>query len=371
VRKLAKYSDAIFVSMMVLALVIGAVFLWSRWQVAQSYWDTNFDVYSVPPDEIVSGGTARDTRIVPIDSPTFVSVDTAKSLFRDYDPVLVLDYDGVERAYPLNILTIHEVVNDYAGDVAIAVTFCPMCDSAVIYRREVDGQVLRMGVSGNFYGNNFLMYDDLTESWWFQFTGEAVVGDMTGERLDVIPSQIVGFNSYARHYPDGDVLSGDAEHPDINYAMSPYDAYQNSSSPILSNINYDPRLDAMERVLSTTINGIPIAYPFELLSAAGVINHEIEGRAVVVFWQPRAETAINTENVGQAAVYGRELNDEILTFRYENGHIYDNQTDSEWNIFGEAISGDYEGETLYDYHCYTHFWFAWSSANPDTIIYGD
>lgn len=370
-RRLAKYSDVIFISMMCLALILGAAFLLSKWQSVRAYWNTNFDEYSVPPEDIVSGGTGRDSRIVPIDNPVFVSVEVAQTSLREYDPVIVLDAYGVQRAYPLNILTIHEIVNDVAGDVPLAVTFCPMCNSAMVYRREINGQVLRMGVSGNFYGNNFLMYDDLTESWWFQFTGEAIVGDMTGEKLELVPSQVVGFHSYAYRYPHGEVLAGDAEQRGINYAISPYDAYQSSSSPILSNVNYDPRLDAMEQVLSTRVDDLPVAYPFEILREAGVINHEIEGQAVVVFWQPGAETAINTDNVGQASVFGRELNGGILTFRYDNGHIYDNESNSEWNIFGEAISGELEGEMLYDYHCFTHFWFAWSSANPDTLIYGE
>ena len=367
---LKRYSDTIFLGLMILGLIIGAGILLFRWQVIQDYWKTNFEKYSVPPDDIVSGGMGRDRRIVPIDHPIFVSVSMATTQFDAYAPVIVVDYYDVERAYPLNIMTAHEIVNDDIG-IPIAVTFCPMCNSAVVYEREVDGQILRMGVSGNFYGNNFLMYDNLTESWWYQFTGVAVVGDYTGETLEIIPSQVVGFESYAQRYPDGEVLIGDANRPDMNYDLTPYLMYQDNSSPMLSNDNYDPRLSAMQRVLSTNIEQAAIAYPFSILREVGVINDVVDGYPIVAFWQEGAENTLsrNEDNTGQAAIFGRELDGAILSFRYEDGHIFDEQSNSEWNIFGEAISGDLEGESLYRYECFTHFWFAWSSAYPETLLY--
>ena len=227
------------------------------------------------------------------------------------------------------------------------------------------------GVSGNFYGNNFLMYDQLTESWWYQFTGVAVVGDFTGETLDVIPSQVVGFLSYANRYPEGEILIGDANRPDMNYDLTPYIIYQENSSPVLSNGDYDPRLSAMQRVLSTNVEQTAIAYPFSILRDVGVINDVVDGYPIVAFWQQGAENTIsrNNENTGQAAIFGRDLNGITLSFYYDDGSIFDEQTNSEWNIFGEAINGDLEGESLYRYDCFTHFWFAWSSAYPETLLY--
>ena len=368
---LRRYSDTIFLGLMILGLIFGAGVLLIQWQVIPDYWRTNFEKYSVSPDGIISGGTGRDRRIVPIDHPIFTSVSMAEATFDDYAPMIVLDYHEVERAYPLNIMTAHEIVNDEVAGIPIAVTFCPMCNSAVVYQREVDGQILRMGVSGNFYGNNFLMYDNLTESWWYQFTGLAVVGDFTGERLEVIPSQVVGFASYAIRYPEGEVLIGDANRPNMNYDMTPYMMYQDNSSPILTNDNYDPRLSAMQRVVSTNVEQTPIAYPFSVLRDVGVINDNVDGYPIVAFWQQGAENTIssNNDNTGQAAIFGRELNGLTLSFTYENDRIFDEQSNSEWNIFGEAISGEFEGESLYRYDCFTHFWFAWSSAYPETLLY--
>lgn len=373
-KQLRQHSDSIFLASVIIGVVVGASVLYARWQVVESLWQTDFDNYSVNPDDIVYGGTARDTRIIPIDDPLFAPVSISSSDFNPIEPVIVVDYENTERAYPLTILAMHEIVNDTIGDVPIAITFCPLCNSAVVYRRDLDGQVLRMGVSGNFYGNNFLMYDHLTQSWWYQFTGEAVVGELTGRTLTIVPSQVVGFRLYAERYPNGDVLIGDANNPNINYDLTPYNAYQNSRSPALTQSDYDARLGTMERVLSTTINDMPIAYPFRILQEVGVINHEIDGQAIVVFWQagvisPLGNRRGNDNDVGQAAAFGRELNGQRLTFRNDDGRIFDNETNSEWNIFGEAIAGELEGEALFDYQCFTHFWFAWSSAHPDTLVY--
>ena len=142
---LRRYSDTIFLGLMILGLVFGSGVLLTQWEVIQDYWKTNFEKYSVPPEDIISGGTGRDRRIVPIDQPIFTTVSMVRTQFDDYAPMIVLDYHDVERAYPLNIMTAHEIVNDEIAGIPIAVTFCPMCNSAVVYRREVDGRALRMG----------------------------------------------------------------------------------------------------------------------------------------------------------------------------------------------------------------------------------
>lgn len=373
-KRLSKYSDIIFLGAIVSVIVIGSGILVNQWRVWRDGWRTDFDEYSVDPDEFVAGGMGRDNRIVPIDEPVFVNIEAASVWLHERTPVIVIDYYGAERAYPLTILAIHEIVNDDINGTPVAVTFCPLCNSAIVYHRELNGQVLRMGISGNLYGNNFLMYDDLTESWWYQFTGEAVVGEMTGEMLDIVPSQVVGFGSYVNRYPNGVVLAGDAQRPELNYNVNPYVGYEGIQSPVMTGNVHDPRLNAMQRVLAVEINDTQMAYPFSVLRDVGVINDNINGNDVVVFWQPGAVGLGASDNsydndVGQAGLFGREIDGLILTFRYADGRIFDEQTNSEWNIFGEAISGDYEGRRLYDYNCFTHFWFAWSSAYPDTLVY--
>jgi hypothetical protein len=371
---LRRHSD-IFILSLVLMLFIGGAWLARTWLgTSRSEWATDFSESSVPVDKIISGGMGKDD-IVPIDTPYFHSVKQAQTWLDARSPVIALmQYDEV-RAYPLEILLRHEIVNDRSGDTYFAVTFCPLCNSAIVYNREVNGQVLRLGVTGNLYNSGFLMWDDRTESWWKQFTGKAVVGEMTGAQLDVIPAQVVGFQTFAARYPEGRVLAGDASQPRINYGSNPYVGYDTGSSPLLNDSSTDDRLPPMERVLAAEVNGIPVAYAFDYLQQEQVINDAVGTTPIVVFWQPGATSALDaprvaqSRDVGQAALFGRVLDGVQLSFRVTaDGRIVDNQTGSTWNIFGEATTGDLAGRQLPSYVCFPHFWFAWSSAHPETIL---
>lgn len=135
----------------------------------------------------------------------------------------------------------------------------------------------------------------------------------------------------------------------------------------------DPRLEAMQEVLATQIGLVTIAYPFAVLAQHGVLHDEVDDQAIVIFWQPNARSPYDRPDdplLGQAAIFSPEVNGQTLHFRYEDGHIYDDATGSEWNIFGEAIDGVYQGTALHKYDCYTHFWFAWAAAHPETLVYG-
>lgn len=377
---LHKHSDTIFIGAMSTVLLIGALYFMTDWQSIRRGWNESiFAQTSIDLNNVASTGMNPDEGITPIDNPLFTDVAMARSVVTDTAPVIVLDYYNEPRAYPLTIMMLHEIVNDVVDDVPLAITFCPLCNSAIIYERTVEGDVLRMGVSGNIYGNNFLMYDDATHSWWSQLTGEALVGDYTGEMLTLVPSQVVGFQTFAERYPEGQVLIGDANRPNINYNLNPYlDYFDESASPMLVRGEYDQRLPAMTRILGADVDNTAIAYPFETLREQRVINDSLGDTPVVIFWKPGIMTFatpitpnLNAEDseIGQAALFGRTVDDQTLTFRYHNGHIIDAQTGSEWNIFGEAISGDLAGTQLPEYTFVSYFWFAWAAAYPTTDVY--
>jgi Protein of unknown function (DUF3179) len=340
------------------------------------YWEkTDFCQHSVAYSEIISGGPPPDG-IPPIDNPIFESIETASEWLQDQSPVIALEINGEARAYPLAILIWHEIANDEIGGVPVAVTFCPLCNSAVVFDRRVDGQTLRFGVSGNLRKSDLIMWDDVTQSWWQQFTGEAIVGAYTGTQLELLPSLVVGFREFANQYPDGQVLSRETSFQ-RDYGSNPYSGYDTNERPFLFSGELDVRLFPTARVLAGVIGGEAIAYPFDILREKQVINDIVGEENVVAFWQPGAASALDQSqideslDVGMAALYSRDLNGETLTFTMsDEGVILDEQTGSTWNMFGTAIDGELQGSQLQQILAFPHFWFAWAAFRPETAIYG-
>jgi hypothetical protein len=155
-----------------------------------SGWLTDFERYSVSFSDILSGGVPRDG-IPPIDNPEFGFAKNEPSYMRDDEPVIALEIDGQAKAYPLLIMTRHEIVNDTLAGVPVAVTYCPLCNSAIVFDRRVSKQVLDFGVSGLLRNSDLIMWDRQTQSWWQQLEGEAIVGEYTGTQLELIPAQLV------------------------------------------------------------------------------------------------------------------------------------------------------------------------------------
>jgi hypothetical protein len=330
---------------------------------------------------IRSGGVPPDG-IPAIDFPRFESAAQAADWLEPQSPVLAVVIDGAARAYPLAILIWHEVVNDVLNDVPIAVTFCPLCNTGLVFDRRltIDGQtvVLDFGVTGNLRSSNLILYDRQTASWWQQFTGESLVGAYAGQRLTVLPSRIIGFGEFTARYPDGEILSRDTGFM-RQYGVNPYISYERNQ-PFLFDGPADPRLPTMDYVLAGLIGpeAEPVAYPFTLLSERRVINDEVGGLPVVAFWQPGTVSALDEPNInasrdlGSAALYARRLGERVLTFSVdETGSIRDAETGSTWNLWGEAIAGDLAGQALEPVIAAQHFWFVWAAFYPETRIYAE
>lgn len=335
-----------------------------------SGWKTDFDKTAIDMDEVISGGVPRDG-IPPIDDPVFVEAALAVEL-SPRSPVIALEIDGDARAYPLEVLTRHEIVNDVVSSAPIAVTFCPLCNSAVVFDRRVADQVLRFGVSGNLRYSDLIMWDDLTETWWQQLTGEAIVGHYHGKVLRMIGSQLVSFEVFKGRYPEGKVLRG----PLGGYGRNPYIGYDSSPEPFLFKGPVDDRLFATERVLGAVIADQAISYAFSALKVRPVVNDSVSDREIVIFWQPGAASALDagdidsSKEVGMALMYDRRLlSGQALSFRYVDGQFVDEQTESHWNIWGEATDGPLAGSRLRQLHAYPHFWFAWAAFYPETALY--
>lgn len=333
---------------------------------------TNFCRHSVDYSEILSGGPPPDG-IPPIDNPDFESQAAGDDWLSDVSPVLALEINGEARAYPLAILTNHEIVNDEVGGIPVAVTFCPLCNAGIVFDRRVNGDVLRFGVSGNLRNSDLIMWDNVTLSWWQQFTGEAIVGDLTGTQLEMIPAQLVAWEDFKAAYPAGVVLSTRGR----NYGFNPYVQYDSSSQPFLFEDAPDPRLAATERVLGYYSGDTAIAYPLPALADLRVVQEELDGRSVVIFYEPGQVSALDqrvideSREVGSAAMFEAALAGQELTFHYRSGKIIDEETGSTWDVFGRAVDGELAGSRLQPVLSHVHFWFAWAAFRPDTQVFGD
>lgn len=342
---------------------------------ALSQFTTDFSKHSVPYDEILSGGPPKDG-IPAIDSPKFISVEEADQWLEPQEPVILFQVDDDARAYPLQILTWHEIANDVVGDKPVVVTFCPLCNTAIAFERTVDGQVLDFGTTGRLRFSNLIMYDRQTETWWQQASGEAIVGEMTGEQLEFLPATIIGWDEFKNEHPDGRVLSQETGF-NRPYGRNPYQGYDNiNSSPFLYRGPETPgQLPSLARVLTVDTGQQAVAYPYSVLQEVHVVNDTISDQEVVVIWESGTASALDAgtvaggEDVGTAAVYSRELDGETLTFTFDGSRIIDEQTGSEWNVLGQAISGELEDKQLQELVSVNHFWFSWAAFKPETRVY--
>jgi hypothetical protein len=342
---------------------------------ATSQFSTDFSKHSVPYDEILSGGPPKDG-IPAIDSPKFVNVEEADQWLESQEPVILFEVNDDARAYPLQILTWHEITNDVVGGEPVVVTFCPLCNTAIAFKRTVNGQVLDFGTTGRLRFSNLIMYDRQTETWWQQASGEAIAGEMTGEQLDFLPATIIGWDQFKNEYPKGRVLSRETGFS-RSYGRNPYTGYDNiNRSPFLYRGPQTPgTLPPMARVLTVDTGQQAVAYPYTVLQEVHVVNDTVADQEVVVIWEPGTASALDAgtvaggQDVGTAAAYSRELEGRSLTFIFDGTGIIDEQTSSEWNVLGQAVSGELEGSQLEELVSVNHFWFSWAAFKPETRVY--
>ena len=234
--------------------------------------------------------------------------------------------------------------------------------------------VYDFGVSGNLRNSDLIMWDRQTESWWQQLTGEAIVGELTGEQLDILPATLVSWEDFRETYPDGAVLSRETGHS-RNYGANPYVGYDSvGQPPFLFFGEDDPRLRATERVAAVTIKGESAAFPFSFLEAQGVVHEKVGGQEIAVFFRRGARSALDgyriadSREVGSTGIFRRELDGRSLTFEVKGDEFVDQETGTSWDIFGRGIAGPLAGEQLTPVVHANHFWFAWAAFRPDTRV---
>ncbi len=329
----------------------------------------------MPYSEILSGGPPKDG-IPAIDTPRFVGVDQADAWLEPQEPVVLVQISDDARAYPIQILMWHEIANDTVGGVPIAVTFCPLCNTAIVFDRRVGDQVLDFGTTGRLRYSNLIMYDRQSESWWQQASGDAIAGTFAGTRLRFLPATIIAWEEFASTYPDGQVLSRETGFR-RDYGRNPYAGYDDVNQPpfLYDGPTTPDVLPATARVLTVDLDGAAVAYPYAVLAAAGAVNDTVGGEPIVVLWQAGTASALDTgsvaggRDVGAAAAYSRMVDDRPLTFVRDEERLTDTETGSTWDVLGRAVDGPLAGTQLEPVVAVNHFWFSWAAFKPETRIY--
>ena len=311
----------------------------------------------IPLDKILSGGPPKDG-IPSIDDPVFGAADAA--FVSDSDIVLGVEINGEAKAYPLFILVWHEIVNDVVGGVPVSVTYCPLCYTNQVFERTIGGQAVEFGVSGKLYNSNLLMYDRLTDSYWSQALGQAVVGELAGERLEIVPFDVIAWRDWKSLHQDTLVLSTDTGHIRA-YNADPYEDYFASDRVIFPLTNRDGRLPPKTVILGFESGGEYKAYSQQDVESMRIINDHVSGKPILL-------ASMYEDN---ARAFERTIGGQVLEFVYEDGRILDAGTRSEWNYDGVAVSGDYAGQSLNRIGFSPGFWFEWAAFHPETQLYGD
>ena len=255
-------------------------------------WRTDTSRHIVPFDVFRLGGPGKDG-IPAIDHPRFLRAKRVTFL-KAREPVIELALGGSVRAYPIQILIWHEIVNDRIAGVPVAVTFCPLCNTAVVFDRRVGSGTLDFGTTGNLRNSDLVMYDRQTETWWQQFGGLGLVGRYAGTRLRQYAARIVSWQQFRREHSGAQVLSRDTGYS-RDYGSNPYTGYDDTSSPpIFPTRNAsDHRLPPKERVVFVERGKASVAVPFSVLARRHVVKVSVGGHRLVIRATGRAGSPLD------------------------------------------------------------------------------
>ncbi|MCI2432388.1 DUF3179 domain-containing protein [Candidatus Acetothermia bacterium] len=337
-----------------------------------------------------------------IDGPQFETVVEADAWLKPDDLVVSVTHNGVTKAYPVKILNWHEIVNDDFNGAPLVITYCPLCNSSLVFARPaVNGRLLAFGVSGRLYKSDLVMYDRQTGSFWSQIEGRAIMGPLAGTELESLPMEIVPWRVWKEHFSLSFVLSRptiytavggapalrrpEAERdsrsrspggPQIidpstgmtapegdflrDYDVDPYYYYKANSLDTFGTPFNDRRLGAKTTIWGLVLNGAAKAYLPEAVAEWGALNDELSGEPILVLWESERETV---------KFFTRRLEHRTLSFNRRDGQMIDTETQSIWSTDGEAISGALQGAKLRQLSGIPTFWFAWLAFYPQTELF--
>ncbi len=268
--------------------------------------NTDFTKTAVEFSEIFSGGPPKDG-IPSIDNPRFKPLTEYEGAI-DREPVITFRQGQDVRAYPLRVLIWHEIVNDTVGGIPVAVTYCPLCNSSIVFDRRSDGKTLDFGTTGKLRNSDLVMYDRQTESWWQQFTGTAIVGTLKGQSLKILPSRVESLARFRNRFPEGRVLV--PNRPSMRpYGANPYFRYDTSARPFL----YSGTLPEGIEPLAYVVRVGNEAWPLDILKD----KRKIVSGDVVIEWAPGQSSALDAQVIAE----GRDIGNVVVKRRTPDGLV--------------------------------------------------
>ena len=354
--------------MMIRLLSIGSVFFllifWGCEKEPLADGNTSSEEWSIPIDEIFDGGPGKDG-IPALTEPAFIPRN--EGYLDGHNMVLGFVAGDEARAYPVDILDWHEIINDTVGDVNIAVTYCPLTGTGIGWNREINGNITTFGVSGLLYNSNLIPYDRLTNSNWSQIRLDCVEGSLKGTEIETFPLVETTWRTWKKMYPSTLIVSlrtGYAR----DYGNYPYGSYLDIDNALLFPVaNKDDRLANKERVHAIVQSGDARVY---LLSAFGnlvsVIQEEFKGQHLVVVgngFDDFVASYINDEGKDGIPLSFTPVQDQYPV-------VMKDQEGNNWDVFGRAVSGARKGDRLKHTKSFMGYWFSFAAFYPNVTIYG-
>lgn len=329
---------------------------------AAEWPNTDFTRHSEPLSEIESN-LAKDS-IASIDDPKFLSASDvlveeegrtvfpprkgsySRSMSGDtfslspQDPVISFEINGDARAYPLRIMIFHEIVNDVVGGEPVAVTYCPLCNTAIVFKRTLDGEAVEFGTTGKLRHSDLVMYDRKTHSWWQQFTGKAIVGELTGHRLERLAARLESYEHFSRRHPGGRVMAPPREST-APYGKNPYFQYDSARRPFLYRGKTPAGIDPLARVVA--VDGT--AYDLALVQK----ERMIEEAGLRISWVAGQASALDARNIADGRDVGTVVVQRMLldgtwrdvpydvTFAFAF-HAF--ETEGRWRLLDDSAATD-------------------------------
>jgi len=305
-------------------------------------------------ENYIQWGCPEQDCIPNLTNPEMVSVNSSGLAYLDdYDLIVGVRRGDDYLAFPHPILDWHEVINmdEYS------ISYCPLTGSAL----HVDDD-RGFGVSGMLHNSNLIMYDKESNSFWPQMFLQAAAGESRGEDLALDRMVETTWGTWRRLYPDTKAVSSNTGFS-RNYNSYPYGSYRTDASIYFPVKNLDSRLQAKERLVGILAGDETKAYRVaDFDSSTQVIHDQLSSQNVVLFGSAEDNFAVAYISDKQFSVKSYDLDTGTILFT-------DNETGSDWNIFGEAVAGPLAGESLEMAKSFISYWFAWAAFYPETSIW--